>query len=67
LPHLVPAAGDGLSVDREGDRVGEGGPLSGFLERGRAGELLGFEMNDGDRHVGPLSQRNESGLPPSSP
>ena len=30
-------------------------------------EPLGFEMNDRDRHVGPLSQRNESSLPDRSP
>jgi hypothetical protein len=60
-------SGDGLSVDCEGRPGGEASPVSGFLESGRGTEPLGFEMNDRDRHVGPLRQSNESSLPDSCP
>ena len=59
--------GYGLPIDREGGPGGEASPVSGFLERRRGTEPLRFEVNDGDRHIGPLSQRNESGLPDRSP
>ena len=59
--------GDGLPVDREAGLGGEASPVSGFLERGQGTEPLRFEVNDGDRRIGPLSQRNESSLPDRSP
>lgn len=59
--------GYGLPIDREGGPGGEASPVSGFLERGRRTEPLRFEVNDGDSHIGPPSQRNESSLPDRSP